>query len=57
MPTGMCYWRFKHDKAWRFGYCTYVGSGLYRMGTYNGDFHGGVLVDPNDIDWKPWVRS
>ena len=50
MPTGMCYWRFKGDKAWRFGYATQATGGLYRMGNWNGDTMGGVLVDPADIE-------
>lgn len=56
MQTGMCWWRFKGEKAWRFGYATHVGSGLFRMGTYNGDTTYGVVVDPIDIerkDYKP----
>jgi hypothetical protein len=54
--TGMCYWRFKTDKPgpWRFGYCTYVNSGLYRMGNYNGDTMGGVLVDPAEIETREY---
>lgn len=52
MITGMCYWRFKGERAWRFGYCTYKDSGLYRMGTYAGDTSGGVLVEAHDEEQK-----
>lgn len=54
MRTGMCYWRFKGEKAWRFGYCTSAGSGLYRMGHYNGDTMGGPLVDPGDVETREY---
>lgn len=52
MKIGSCYWRFKGEMAYRYGYCTYVDRGLYRMGTYNGDVVGGVIVDPNDVEVK-----
>ena len=52
MRTGMCYWRFKGDNAWRFGYCTYASGGLYRMGNWNGDTSGGTLVDPADVETR-----
>jgi len=46
-----CYWRFKGDKAYRFGFpSTIEGSRLIRMGAYNGDYSGGTIVDPNDIE-------
>lgn len=52
MKTGQCYWRFKGDKAYRYGYATEVGYGLYRMGLWNGDTMNGPIVDPNDIEIK-----
>lgn len=54
-PGSMCYWRFKGEKAYRFGYCTYVsGPGLIRLGAYNGDTSGGSVVDAYDIEWKAY---
>jgi hypothetical protein len=51
LTTGACYyWRFKGEKAYRFGYCTHAERGFYRMGTYNGDRSGGVIVDAKDIE-------
>lgn len=48
----MVYWRFKGDKPYRFGYCTYVsGPNLIRMGRYNGDTVGGTVVSAYDIEW------
>lgn len=53
MKTGSCYWRFKGgDKAYRYGYATFVGNGLYRMGLWNGDTTRGPLIDPADIEVK-----
>lgn len=52
MKTGSCYWRFKGEKAYRYGYATEVERGLYRMGTYNGDISHGPIIDPHDIDIK-----
>lgn len=53
-PSGtMYYWRFKGSGAWRFGYCTHLENAtLVRMGNYNGDMMGGVIVDPNEIEWR-----
>lgn len=55
-PNGtMIYWRQKGTLTWRFGYTSYVSNGnLVRMGTYNGDDMGGYIVDPSDIEWKPY---
>lgn len=50
MKTGECYWRFKGEKAWRYGYATQEKQGLYRMGLWNGDTTRGPLVDPFDIE-------
>lgn len=53
---GMVYWRFKTKEptAWRFGYVTRLGQGLVRMGAYNGDTIGGVIVDPAEIEYRPY---
>lgn len=56
-PSGQLYWRFKGDKAWKYGYCTNAGSGLLRMGCYNGDTTDGSLVDPLDIEWRSYSTS
>jgi hypothetical protein len=50
MRTGQCYWRFRNEKAWRYGYATHEAAGLYRMGLYNGDTSHGPIVDPHDIE-------
>jgi hypothetical protein len=50
MREGACYWRFKGEFAYRYGYCTYANNGLYRMGLYNGDTSHGPYVDPNDVE-------
>jgi len=52
MKTGSCYWRFKGDKAYRYGYCSHVKGSLYRMGNYNGDYTHGVIVDSCDVETK-----
>lgn len=54
MKTGQCYWRFKGEKAYRYGFATEVeGSrGLYQMGLWNGDRNHGPIVDPHDIEIK-----
>ena len=54
MNIGMCYWRFKNDKEWRFGYCTHESGGLYRMGRWNGDTSGGVVVDCSEVEQRPY---
>lgn len=50
MKTGSCYWRFKGDREYRYGFCTYMQNGLVRMGRWNGDTSGGVVVDAADIE-------
>lgn len=50
MKTGACYWRFRGEKAFRYGYVSRVASGLYMMGLWNGDFHYGPIVDPRDVE-------
>lgn len=49
------YWRFKNDVPgpWRYGWMTQVGSGLVRMGWWNGDTTRGPIVDPNEIETRP----
>lgn len=54
MKTGMCYWRFKGEKAYRFGYCTSLSGDLYRMGLYNGDTNHGPIVSCFDVETKPY---
>jgi hypothetical protein len=50
----MVFWRFKdRGGSFFFGYVTYVGS-LVRLGTYSGDVMGGSLVDPSEIEWRPY---
>jgi hypothetical protein len=55
----MVWWRFKHDVPgpWRFGFQTDIGSGLVRMGDYNGDTHGGLVVDLKEIEMRSYVRQ
>ena len=55
---GMVYWRFKRDTPceWRFGYTTNMPHGLIRMGRWNGDTTGGVVVSKGEIEWKPWTN-
>ena len=54
----MVYWRFKSNTptAWKLGYVTRLSGGLVRMGCYNGDSIGGVIVDPHEIEYKPCHR-
>lgn len=47
-----CYWRFKGDKAYNYGYPSQMDNGLVRMGRFNGDRDGGTVVDPKDIEVK-----
>lgn len=44
-----CYWRFKGEKEYRYGWPTPEGS-LWRMGRWNGDTSGGMIVDEYDIE-------
>lgn len=50
MKPGQCYWRFKGEKAWRYGYASHEKGQLYRMGLWNGDYSHGPIVDPHDIE-------
>lgn len=50
MKTGECFWRFKGEKAYRYGYATIATKGLYRMGFWRGDNDHGPYVDPDDIE-------
>ncbi|MCK9571593.1 hypothetical protein M0R72_21765 [Candidatus Pacearchaeota archaeon] len=52
MRTGQCYWRFRGEKAYRYGYATEAGRGLYRMGLWNGDDSHGPIVDPYEIECR-----
>ena len=52
MRTGCCYWRFKGEKAYRFGFATPVEGRLYRMGLWNGDTSHGPIIDPADIEFE-----
>jgi hypothetical protein len=45
-----CYWRFKGDKAYRYGYPSEIGNGLIRMGLHNGDVSNGPIVDPKEVE-------
>ena len=47
-----CYWRFKGEKAYRYGYPTPATKGLIRMGLWNGDDSHGPFVDLCDIEIK-----
>lgn len=55
MKTGMCYWRFRGEKEWRFGYCTNATGGLYRMGLWNGDDTHGPLVAQEDVEQRNYT--
>ena len=50
----MIYWRFKSSipSIWHTGYTSLAGNGLIRMGRWNGDTYGGVVVDPAEIEWR-----
>lgn len=51
MITGQsCYWRFKGEKIYHYGWPTSVNGGLVRMGLWNGDTSHGPVVDPHDIE-------
>jgi hypothetical protein len=46
------YWRFKGEKAYRYGYPTQMRTGLVRMGRWNGDTMSDIVVDLKDIEIK-----
>lgn len=50
----MYWWRAKGGLEWRFGYCTHESGNLVRMGRWAGDTIGGSVLDPFDIEWKPY---
>lgn len=52
LKKGTCYWRFKGHNTYHYGYVTFVGYGLVRMGLWIGDRSRGPVVDPHDIDFK-----
>lgn len=45
-------WRFRGEKAYRYGYPTKMKNGLVRMGRWNGDTIGGIVVDLTEIEVK-----
>lgn len=51
----MVWWRFKGacPGPWHFGYVYRLGTGLVRMGAYNGDTTGGSVVSLDEIEWRP----
>lgn len=54
-PGSLVYWKYKTDNHYRIGYCTYLNNPtLVRMGRWNGDTSGGVIVDSYDIDWREY---
>lgn len=52
----MVYWRFKRDVPgpWYFGFRTQLTGNLVRMGLWNGDTHGGPIVDSTEIEIRPY---
>lgn len=55
IPNGkMVWWRFmvQCPCPWRFGYSTIISGDLVRMGAYNGDVTGGVVVSQSEIEWR-----
>lgn len=52
MKSGECYWRFKGEKAWRYGYASRAERGLWRMGLWNGDMSHGPYVDPDEVETR-----
>lgn len=50
----MYYWRFKGEKAYKFGFASRLPNGFYRMGLWNGDYDHGPIVDINDIEYKKY---
>lgn len=48
-----CYWKFKDEHKWRYGYPTHRGS-LVMMGLWNGDSTRGIIVDPKDIEVRKY---
>lgn len=50
MKTGPCYWRFKGDKEFKYGYASHIKGNLYRMGNHNGDTTHGPIVDASEIE-------
>ena len=56
----MVYWRFKKNSPgpWFFGYRTSISGshGLVRMGLWNGDTTNGPIVDPYEIETRPFTR-
>lgn len=55
----MVWWRFKRSSPgpWNFGYRTQLSGGLVRMGCWNGDTTHGSVVDPSEIETRPFKGS
>jgi hypothetical protein len=52
LQKGSCYWRFKGRMSYHYGFASYIGHGLWRMGLWVGDLRHGKIVDAEDIDFK-----
>lgn len=53
----MCYWRIKGTHEWRFGYCYHLSDpDLVRMGHWNGDTAGGVILSVDEIETRPYSK-
>lgn len=50
----MVHWRIKGTHTFRFGYVTWCDNGLVRMGHWNGDTTNGSVLDPYEIEWRPY---
>ena len=50
------YWRFKSATPgpYRYGWVSDAGAGLWRMGLWNGDTQRGPIVDPSEIEYRPY---
>jgi hypothetical protein len=49
------YWRFLGEKTFRYGYALFLGNGLFRMGSYNGDVNGGCVVKASEIEAEEYI--
>jgi hypothetical protein len=55
-PQGfMVHWRKKGTTVFHFGYVTHLANGLVRMGFWNGNTSTGNVVDPSEIEWRPYA--
>lgn len=48
----MVWWKVLGAVSWQIGYVTYVDGDLIRLGRYNGDTTGGIVLNPRAIEWK-----